>query len=185
MHFYSDTSCTFINTNVPDERIEVLLSEKELNESPNDSPNILKKLNIDRLDALLFGEYYRSLDNYCSAEFSAYYTINNKPDHSSKYQSDKLQNKLIGKNHAECGHPKQIKLIKSQTKMEYRKNRRTHELNTILDPEKYAIHLLFLFHPLQDEKELLSGCPPSYQNKLLEPGVQTSLTYACYNVNTK
>ena len=145
----------------------------------------MKKLNIDRPNALLIGEYYRSLDNYCYAEFSAYYTINNKPDHSSKYQSGKLQNKLIGKNHAECGHPKQIKLIKSQTKMEYRKNRRTHELNTILDPEKYAIHLLFLFHPLQDEKELLSGCPPSYQNKLLEPGVQTSLTYACYNVNIK
>ena len=115
----------------------------------------MKKLNIDRLNALLIGEYYRSLDNYCSAEFSAYYTINNKPDHSSKYQSGKLQNKLIGKNHAECGHPKQIKLIKSQTKMGYRKNRRTHELNTILDPEKYASHLLFLFHPLQDEKKLL------------------------------
>ena len=145
----------------------------------------MEKLNIDRLNALLIGEYYRSLDNYCYAEFSACYSVNNKPDHSSKYQSGKLQNKLIGKNHAECGHPKQIKLIKSQTKMEYRKNRRTHELNTILDPEKYAIHLLFLFHPLQDEKELLSGCPPSYQNKLLEPGVQTSLTYACYNVNIK
>ena len=145
----------------------------------------MEKLNIDRLNALLIGEYYRSLDNYCYAEFSACYSVNNKLDHSSKYQSGKLQNKLIGKNHAECGHPKQIKLIKSQTKMEYRKNRRTHELNTILDPEKYAIHLLFLFHPLQDEKELLSGCPPSYQNKLLEPGVQTSLTYACYNVNIK
>ena len=104
----SISGCTFINTNVPDERIEVLLSEKELNESPNDSPNILKKLNIDRLNALCIGEYYGSLDNYCYAEFSAYYTINNKPDHSSKCQSGKLQNKLIGKNHAECGLPKQI-----------------------------------------------------------------------------
>ena len=145
----------------------------------------MKKLNIDRLNALLIGEYYRSLDNYCYAEFSAYYTINNKPDHSSKYQSGKLQNKLIGKNHAECGHPKQIKLMKSQTKMGYPKNRGTHELNTILDPEKCASHLLFLFHPLQDEKKLLSGRLSLYQNKLLEPGFQTSLTYACYNVNIK
>lgn len=72
---------------------------------------------------------------------------------------------------------------KSQTKMGYRKNRRTHELNTILDPEKYASHVHF--HPLQNEKKLLSGCLPLYQNKLLEPGFQTSLTYACYNVNIK
>ena len=79
----------------------------------------------------------------------------------------------------------QVDEISSKNGMGYRKNRRTHELNRILDPEKYASHLLFLFHPLQDEKKLLSGCLPLYQNKLLEPGFQTFLTYACYNVNIK
>ena len=30
-----------------------------------------------------------------------------------------------------------------------------------------------MFYPFRDKKELLSGFPPLYQNKLLEPGVQT------------
>ena len=33
----------FVNTNLPEERVQVLLSEKELIELPNNSPNIFKK----------------------------------------------------------------------------------------------------------------------------------------------
>ena len=33
-------------------------------------------------------------------------------------------------------------------------------------------HVLLLFYPFRDEKELLSGFPPLYQNKLQEEGVQ-------------
>ena len=32
--------------------------------------------------------------------------------------------------------------------------------------------MLLLFYPFRDEKELLSGFPPLYQNKLQEEGVQ-------------
>ena len=38
--------------------------------------------------------------------------------------------------------------------------------------EKFAHHVLLLFYPFRDEKELLSGLPPLYQNKLQEKGVQ-------------
>ena len=38
--------------------------------------------------------------------------------------------------------------------------------------EKFAHHVLLLFYPFRDEKELLSGLPPLYQNKLQEQGVQ-------------
>ena len=48
-----------------------------------------------------------------------------------------------------------------------------HEPNNSLYPGKYAHHLLILFYPFWDEKDLLSGCFSLYQNKLLEPGVQT------------
>ena len=37
----------FVNTNPPEERVLVLLSEKELSELPNKSSNIFKKSNID------------------------------------------------------------------------------------------------------------------------------------------
>ena len=39
---------SFVNTNLPEEKVQVLISEKELRELPDDSPNTFKKSNIDR-----------------------------------------------------------------------------------------------------------------------------------------
>ena len=47
-----------------------------------------------------------------------------------------------------------------------------HVPNKLLFPEKFAHHVLLLFYPFRDEKELLSGFPPMYQIKLQEEGVQ-------------
>ena len=44
--------------------------------------------------------------------------------------------------------------------------------NKLLSLGKFAHHVLLLFCPFRDEKELLSGFPPLYQNKLQEQGVQ-------------
>ena len=171
----------FVNTNLPEERVKVLLSEKELNELPDDSPNIFKKSNveryIDRPDKLFLGGKYRILDDFCYAEFSAYYIndTNRLKDSDSEYQPDELQDKLIDNNHEENGYPKQIKLMKSKQVMRCRKVRkvlRYHVPNSMLYPEKYAHHLLMLFYPFRNENELLSGTPLLYQNKLLEPDVQ-------------
>ena len=38
-------------------------------------------------------------------------------------------------------------------------------------PEEYAHHMLFMYCPFRDEKELLSGNPPTYASKLSEPRV--------------
>ena len=38
----------FGNKNLAEESVYILLSEKELSELPDDSPNIFKKLNINR-----------------------------------------------------------------------------------------------------------------------------------------
>ena len=75
----------FVNTNVPEERtLVVLSSKKELNELLDDRRNIFNKLNISRYinrqNALFSGGKYSDLDNFCLAEFSAYNTIDNKPD---------------------------------------------------------------------------------------------------------
>lgn len=61
---------------------------------------------------------------------------------------------------------KEMKLMKSQTKMKWYKLRRIflyHESNKILYPEKFAHYLLLLFHPFTDQTVLLSECPPSCQ----------------------
>ena len=55
----------FVNTNLPEENFQVLLSEKELSELPDDSPNI-----------------------FCYAECFAYYTLENKSSNSCEYQPD-------------------------------------------------------------------------------------------------
>ena len=44
--------------------------------------------------------------------------------------------------------------------------------NKLLFPEKFAHHVLLKFYPFIDEKELLSGFPPIYENKLQNEGVQ-------------
>ena len=38
-------------------------------------------------------------------------------------------------------------------------------------PEDYDQHMLFMYYPFRDEKELLSGNPLTYASKLSKPGV--------------
>ena len=49
---------------------------------------------------------------------------------------------------------------------------RCHVPNKILYPEKSSHHVLLLFYPFRNEKELLSGVPPLYQNKPQEQRLQ-------------
>ena len=72
-------------------------------------------------------------------------------------------------------NPPKNKLMISGETMCCRKVRRIlryHVPNKLLSPEKFAHHVMLLFFPFRDEKQLLSGCPPLYQNKLQEQGVQ-------------
>ena len=64
---------SFVNTYPPEERVQVLISQRELSKVPGDSPNIFKKSNIDR-----YLERQFILGNFCYAYFLAYYTLENK-----------------------------------------------------------------------------------------------------------
>ena len=105
----------FVKTNVPEERKQVLLPKKELRELPDSSLNIFKKSNIDRYidksNGLFVVKSIVFLNNFGCTEFSAYYTIDDKLDHSFEYQPDDFQEKLIKESHEECDYPKQIKLM--------------------------------------------------------------------------
>ena len=70
---------------------------------------------------------------------------------------------------------KKIKLMISRETMWCHKGWRIHRYqlpNKLLSLEKFAHHVLILFYPLIDEKEILSGFLPMSQNKLQEEGVQ-------------
>ena len=87
-------SCLFVNANLSEERIKVLLSEKELSELPGDSPNIFQKSNIDhyveRPRATFCNGKNSVLEDFCYAEFLAYYTLTlqNKSSKTCEYQPD-------------------------------------------------------------------------------------------------
>ena len=65
----------FVNTNLPRNRVRVLLSEKELSGLTDNSPNIFKKLNIDnymeRPSATLNNVKHNFLNNFCFAKLLA------------------------------------------------------------------------------------------------------------------
>ena len=94
----------FVNTNLPEQRTEVLLNEKELNKLPDESAYIFKMRNTNRyidrsnarfcngrysiLDTFCLSERYSILDTFCFAEFLAYSTLIYKPKEqtSDEYQ---------------------------------------------------------------------------------------------------
>ena len=100
----------FVNTNLPEGGVQVLLSEKELSKLPDNSPNIFKKSNInhymERPSATFCNGKYSILDNFCYAEFLAYYTFENKPSKTGENQPDELDDNLIENNREECSYPK-------------------------------------------------------------------------------
>ena len=78
-------------------------SKTKLNNLSVNSANIDKKLNIncyiDKPNSLISGGKYNHLNNFCNAEFLAYYSINNQSDNSSDYQADEFS---IKENHQKC-----------------------------------------------------------------------------------
>ena len=118
----------FVNTNLPEERVQVLVSEKELSELSDDNPNIFKKSNIDRYverpSATFCSGKCSALNDFCYAEFLAYYTLENKSSNSCEYQTNELDDSLVEKNHEESSYSKQIKLMISGERMRCHKVRR-------------------------------------------------------------
>ena len=152
----------FVKTSLSEERVQILLSEKELSKLPDGSQKIFKKSNIDRNvkrpSATFCNRKYSALNDFCWAEFLAYYTFQNKSSNSCEYHPDELDDRLIEKNHEESSYPKQIKMMISGEKMWCRKVSiilRYHVPNKIVYPERFAHHVLFLLYPFRAEKVLL------------------------------
>ena len=101
--------------------------------------------------------------------------LENKSSKTCEYQPDDIDDNLIENNDEECSYAKKAKLRISGETMRCLKVRpilRYHVPNKLLSPEKFTHHVLLLFCLFRDEKELLSGFSPKYQNKLQEEGIQ-------------
>ena len=58
---------------------------------------------------------YNALDQFFYTESSLYYSINNKPDHSSEYQPDEFQDKLSEQKSEEYSYPSRWNLKQKQS----------------------------------------------------------------------
>ena len=165
----------FVNTNLPEERSKVLLTEEQLSSLPEDSTDIFRRNNIDRYVARQSVSFcdgkYRIFDSFCFAEFTAHYSLIYKPKEANEgeeYQADLLPDSLIEVNHENLNYPKIIKLMISNERMHCRKVRqvlRYHTLNKYRFPEKYAHHLIFLFFHSDQKKNFSEDiCPHIKEN---------------------
>ena len=72
----------YVNTNLLEERVRVLLSEKELSELQADSPNIFKRTNIEHYienpSAIFCNGKFNILNDFCYAQCLTYYTLETK-----------------------------------------------------------------------------------------------------------
>ncbi|XP_066925712.1 uncharacterized protein [Clytia hemisphaerica] len=167
---------TFANTNVPEKRFRMCLSEDEINELPEDSTSIFKSNMLDR-----YCDRPRErtgpnkpIAEMCYAEFLRFYSVIYKECSENDCQPNELDDNLIESNHLSSNYPKIVKLCSMKGKLKCRKVPlvlRLHQPNRNKYPEDYAHHLLMLYLPFFDENELLSQEHNNYTAKLLEPGV--------------
>jgi len=120
---------------------------------------------MDRPNQTFKGGKYMVLDNFCYAQFLAFYYLDTK---ASLDEKNDCQPEVLDDDVSEqpMFYPKLVPLMSSKEKLRCRnvkKVLRYHTPNTLVRAEAYAHHLLMLFYPFRKESDLLS--------KLNEPDV--------------
>ena len=166
---------TFANTNLPDIRYRMCKNKKELSELPEDSTDVFKKNNLDRYlerpNATFKGGRYSVLDNFCYAQFLAYYVLDTNPKFA---EENDCQPEVLNDDSSEQSSIFPKPLMSSKEKMKCRnikKVLRYHTPNVVTNAEAYSHHLLMLFFPFRKETDLISNITNTYFAKLNEPDV--------------
>ena len=104
----------FVNANLLEERAQILFSEKELRELPDDSPKNFKKSNIDcymeRPSATSWNGKYSALNAvlYIFVTQTFPHMTDLKINKTCKHQPDELDDNLVQNNHEECSYLKNL-----------------------------------------------------------------------------
>jgi len=168
---------SFANTNLPDKRYRMCKNEKELTELPEESTDVFKRNNLDRYlerpNKTFKGGRFSVLDNFCYAQFLAFYVLDSNPKFIEENDSQP-EVLLDDSTESLSSYPKSIPLMLSKEKMKRRNVRkvlRYHTPNAATNAEAYSHHLLMLFFPFRKETELLSEVDKSYFSKLNQPDI--------------
>ena len=113
----------FANSNIPEKRFRIFLSENEISDLPEDSKNLFKRNTVDRYidrpDMTSFGGKYSLLNSFCYAEFLRfYYPAPNAKFKENDYQPEELVNELMKEiDNIDHIYPKVIPLMLSKEKL--------------------------------------------------------------------
>ena len=168
----------FVSTEFPEKRVRVAKEQKELDELDDESTDIFKSNIIECYS--LRPPSIPIVSDMCLAEFALFYTKDYKYskncDENNDSQPDVLTDDIIELQNAETGQslPKRIKLENCN---EYMKCRKVKAVLRYLTPNKrkelenYFHHLLMLYYPWHDERDLIASHQTCI-SKFYEPGIQ-------------
>lgn len=170
----------FLSTDLPEKRVRVVKSQKELDELHDDSTDIYKSNIIERYS--IRPSAMPIIDNLCLAEFAAYYYKEYKTDGTPNDTQPEILTDDATESHVQLNtkadvasqFPPRIKLLNTNEVMKCRKTKavvRYHTPNKNKEPEKYFHHLLMLYYPWRKEDNLI-GSEQTYASKFCEPEVQ-------------
>ena len=168
----------FVSTDLPDKRVRVAKSQKELDELDDESTDIYKSNIIERYSNRPI--YIPAVNKLCLAKFAAYYYKDYRKDsqETSDAQPEVLTDDVIELKHDstddDSSLPNKIRLIRTNEVMKCRKVMaviRYHTPSKRKEPELFFHHLLMLYYPWRDETTLL-GRDQTYASKFYEPDVQ-------------
>ena len=160
----------YANTNIPEKRLRMMMSKKEISELPKKSTDIYKRNMANRY---MIRPKDSMFEHLCYVLFIKRYQLQTKPIENDS-QPEVLDDKPFEVNHSTTDSYPDALILSSGERLHYRKVElvlRYHVPKKFKDPEGYVHHLLFLFYPFCDECKLKVGQPSSYSSKLCEPGV--------------
>ena len=165
----------YANTNLAEKCLKNLQSQEEI--SPDESEDIFKRKMLDRYidtpERLLCNAHYTVVNDFCYAEFLRYYYLAPYIKEND-WQPMELSDEILENNFLDQVYLPAMPLMLSKGKLKYRKISsvlRFFTPNKNKNIELYDHHVLLLYFPFRSESEFKVGHPPSYTNKLGEPGV--------------
>ena len=173
---------TFANSNLPENRYRVCKTEEEISNMDADETNIFKKnmldRYIDRPDREFKNGKYAGMDSLCYAIFLSNYSLDSKKrdDERNDCQPEVLEEIISMDNDLHL--PRSIPLMSSKEYLKLRGKKcvlRYHVPNRLKKPEAYAHHLLFMFYPFRNERDLNATLSKTFAEKLLERGVMETI----------
>ncbi|RUA05461.1 MAG: hypothetical protein DSY43_04560, partial [Gammaproteobacteria bacterium] len=169
----------FVSTDLPNKRLRVAKSQKELDDLEDECTDIFKSNIIERYS--LRPTSNAAVNKLCLADFAAhYYKEYRKECHeTADAQPEVLTDDIIQLQHdsteTASSLPKRIKLMNTNEVMKCRKVKaviRYHTPSKTKEPELFFHHLLMLYYPWRNETSLL-GTDQTYASKFYEAEVQS------------